>query len=117
VVGPLLISALRNHHVQQGAELAHAYDYAFYVIAMLLLMGLIVNACVRPVSERHFMSAAELEKYRIESRHDTAHGTESGAVPAMRPAFSTMAAAVWVTVCLPIAWGIWMTLQRAATLL
>jgi MFS family permease len=117
VIGPLLISSLRNHQVQQGAELAHAYDYAFYVIALLLLMGLIVNACVRPVADRHFMSEAELETYRRESRHDTAHGTDTARAPAMRPVFSATAAAVWATVCVPIAWGIWMTLQRAAILL
>lgn len=117
VIGPLLISALRNHQVQQGTELARAYDHAFYIIAMLLLVGLIVNACVRPVAERHFMSATELEAYRLESRHDTAHGTESERAPAMRPAFSATAAAIWATVCLPIAWGLWMTLQRAAILL
>lgn len=117
VIGPLLMSALRNHQVQHGAELARAYDYAFYVIALLLLVGLIVNACVRPVAERHFMSAAEVETYRLESRHATAGGSENVRVPAMRPVFSATAAAVWATVCLPIAWGIWMALQRAAILL
>jgi MFS family permease len=117
VIGPLLISALRNHQVQQGAELARAYDYAFYVIALLLLVGLIANAWVRPVAERHFMSAAELETHRLESRHDTAHEPESVRAPTMLPTFSATAVAVWATVCLPIAWGIWMTLQRAAILL
>jgi MFS family permease len=117
VIGPLLISALRNHEVQQGASLAHAYDFAFYLIAMLLLLGLIVNACVRPVAERYFMSAAQIEAYRRESRHDSSPRTEDETALVMRPNFSATAAAVWATVCVPIAWGIWMTLQRAAILL
>jgi len=117
VIGPLLISTLRNYQVEHGAELAHAYDYAFYVIAALLLVGLVINTRVRPVAERHFMSAAELEKYRLDSRHDAAHEPESVKGLAMPPVFSATAVAVWATVCLPIAWGIWMTLQRAAILL
>ena len=117
VIGPLLISTLRNYQVEHGAEPAHAYDYAFYVIAGLLLVGLVINTRVRPVAERHFMSAAELERYRLDSRHDIAHESESVKGLAMPPVFSATAAAVWATVCLPIAWGIWMTLQRAAILL
>jgi MFS family permease len=117
VIGPLLISTLRNHQVQQGVELAHAYDFAFYVMAMLLLVGLIVNAWVRPVAERHFMSATELETYRLESRHNITNVPERARPLAISAGFNVTVAAVWATVCLPIGWGIWMALQRAAILL
>jgi len=120
VIGPLLISTLRDFEIQSGAELARAYDPAFYVIAGLLFVGLVFNALVRPVAQHHFMTDAELEQHRLESRHDLAAATvtvEHARSIAMPPVLTATAAAVWAAVCLPIGWGIWMTLQRAAVLL
>jgi len=137
VIGPLMINALRNHELAHAQELARSYDSAFYVLAALLFVGLICNAMVRPVADRHFMSPAELEKHRREIRNHTWNGSSSSkgvvmpsapsvtvSVPAlsvgsvaMPSAWSATAAVVWLGVSIPIAWGIWITLQRVAVLL
>jgi MFS family permease len=117
VIGPLLISSLRDHEIQQGATLARAYDGAFYVIAALLVVGLIFNALVRPVADREYMSAAELERHRLESRHDTTGAPDHSHAIALPSVLNATVAVTWAVVCVPMAWGIWMTLQRAAILL
>jgi MFS family permease len=117
VIGPLLINAIRNQQIEHGTAMARAYDPAFYVLAGLLFVGLVCNALVRPVAERHFMSSAELEKHRLGIRDYVPRTSSTAKGPVMAPTLTAAALSVWLAVCLPIAWGIWMTVQRAAVLL
>jgi MFS family permease len=117
VIGPLLISAIRNQQLESATPMARAYDPAFYLLAALLLVGLVCNALVRPVAERHFMDSTELEKHRREIRHYLPRTPGKAGTLAMPSTLAAQALAVWLAVCLPIAWGIWMTVQRAAVLL
>jgi MFS family permease len=114
VIGPLLIGALRDQQIQGGVVMARAYDPAFYVIAGLLIVGLVCNAFVRPVADRHFMTETEIDQHRQDSRQETGVFKATLTAP---PPLTAAVAAVWLVVCLPIGWGIWMTLQRAAVLL
>lgn len=117
VIGPLLISAIRNRQIESSAAMARAYDPAFYLLAGLLFVGLVCNAMVRPVAEHCFMSPTELEKHRHDIRHHVARPAGTAKTLAMPSALTAGALAVWLAVCLPIAWGIWMTVQRAAIFL
>jgi MFS family permease len=117
VIGPLLIGAIRDSQLANGVDLAHAYDPAFYVIAGLLLVGLVCNACVRPVPDRCFMSPEELERHRHGSRYDGPEPRSAeNTVEIGFPLTATVASA-WLAVCIPIGWGICMTVVRAAVLL
>jgi hypothetical protein len=69
------------------------------------------------VDPRHFMTPAEMEKYQCETRHQLASApTRSTISPEVRMTL-TATAAVWLPVCLPLAWGVWITLRRVAVLL
>jgi MFS family permease len=117
VIGSILMSALRYEQIAQGVPLSRAYDLTFYVLAGLLVVGLVCNALVRPVDPRHFMTPAEMEKYQCETRHQLASApTRSTISPEIRMTL-TATAAVWLPVCLPLAWGVWITLRRVAVLL
>jgi MFS family permease len=112
IIGPLMISALRNHQVESGMPLARAYDMAFYLLAGLF------NSLVRPVAEKHFMTVEELEKHRIETRSHMGGAPSRVAIAAPMPsALTVTVAGVWLAVCLPIAWGVLITLQRVSVLL
>jgi MFS family permease len=117
VIGPLLMSAIRNQQIESSTALARAYDPAFYLLAGLLFAGLVCNALVRPVAERHFMTSTELEKHRYEIRYHGVRAPSTAPILATPAALSAGAVAVWLAVCLPLAWGIWMTVQRAAVFL
>ena len=119
IVGPVIVNYIREFQIDRGISPARAYDTTLYVLAGLLLLGLICNALVRPVADRHFMSEAELLRER-----ERAH--EAGVVPCMHSALGGGTSSrrskgilllAWSAVGLPLAWGVWVTLEKAAILL
>lgn len=56
VIGPLLVNRLRQSQIDAGVPAAEAYNKTMYVLAGLLVIGLICNLLVRPVADRYFMS-------------------------------------------------------------
>jgi len=64
VVGPLLVNEIRQHQVDRGVPVAEAYNTTMYVLAGLLVIGLICNFLVRPLSDRYFMGDEELARER-----------------------------------------------------
>jgi MFS family permease len=53
VLGPVLVNYIREYQIAHGVERAQAYGVSMYVMASLLLIGLVCNALVRPVDARH----------------------------------------------------------------
>lgn len=119
IIGPLLISAIRDRAVQHAESMSRAYDLAFYLLAGLLCVGLACNFLIKRVDRRHFMTLEEMAKLRDELRHDTGGGAGEKATVALPSAAAAAAATVlvWLAVALPLAWGVWMTIQKAARLL
>ena len=64
VAGPLLVNRIREYQRDSGVPGSHAYDFTMYLMAGLLLIGFLCNISVRPVAERHYMSAEQLEGER-----------------------------------------------------
>jgi MFS family permease len=118
VLGPVLVNYIREYQIANGVPKAQAYDVTMYVLAGMILVGLLCNALVRPIAERHFMTEQELAAER-QLAHDRdlvaaangAHGPL--ATGASGPALLLLA---WLAVGIPLAAGIWITLQKAAVL-
>jgi MFS family permease len=53
VLGPVLITYLRDDQIKNGVPKAQAYSVTMYVMCALLLIGLICNICMRPVAEKY----------------------------------------------------------------
>ncbi len=64
VLGPVLVSSLREYQLGQGLPNSEVYNTTMYLLAGLLVLGFISNLLVRAVAERYYMSAAELEEER-----------------------------------------------------
>jgi MFS family permease len=64
VVGPLLVNYIREVQLSHGVPPAQAYNTTMFVLAGLLLAGFFCNLAVRPVAERFYMTAEELERER-----------------------------------------------------
>jgi MFS family permease len=64
VLGPVLVNYIREYEIECGVPVAAAYNVTMYILAALLVIGGIANALVRPVSERVFMTEAQLAEER-----------------------------------------------------
>jgi MFS family permease len=60
VLGPVLVNYLREYQIESGLSPADAYQSTMYVLAGLLLLGLLCNLAVRPVTEQFYMNTSQL---------------------------------------------------------
>ena len=115
VLGPVLVTNLRDYQLAQGVARAAVYDTTLYILSGLLVLGFICNALVRPVADKYFMTDAELKAEQALGHDKGTDGTtvlEWKANPASKP----LAVAAWLAVGIPLAWGVWVTLQKTAVL-
>ena len=64
ILGPVLVNYIREYQIDRGVPNAQAYNTTMYILAGLLVVGLICNLPVRPVDQKYFMSEAELAAAR-----------------------------------------------------
>jgi MFS family permease len=60
VLGPVLVNYIRQYNLTRGVAKEQAYNVTMYVMAVLLLIGLICNASIRSVSRGHHMRDDEV---------------------------------------------------------
>ncbi|WP_437880135.1 OFA family MFS transporter [Pseudomonas sp. LRF_L74] len=111
VLGPVLVNYLREYQLSIGVERAAVYDITLYILAGLLVLGFICNLLVRPVAPKYFMSEEQLAAERAIG-HDAAQGGSSLEWSA-NPSSTPVAILAWLAVGIPLAWGIWITVQKA----
>ena len=113
IVGPLVIAAIREGQLAAGVAKSLVYDRTLYLMAALLLAGLICNLLVRPVDESVTMTAAELAHERAMAHEN---GIAANAETAARGAFGGTGVLAWLAVGLPFLIGLYIALQKAAAL-
>jgi MFS family permease len=114
VFGPLLVNYIRESQIASGVPKAQAYDVTMYVLTGMIVLGLLCNLMVRPVADKYFMTDAELaaeKKLAHERDISSVAGVSAGTAVKTRPALTAFA---WAAVGIPLAIGIWLTLQKAA---
>jgi MFS family permease len=115
VLGPLVVGYIRQYQLDHGMPRAQVYSTTMYVLTAFLVVGLICNLLVKPVAEKNFMTAQEIAKLDAASHEATASASAAAAGPAVvSPGW--LVALAWLAVGVPIAWGVWMTLQKALVL-
>jgi hypothetical protein len=110
IAGPVLVNYLHDTRVAQGVSRDDVYDLIFYVLATLLVAGFICNALIRPVHAKWHMKE---EVGKIPSAHALALGSK-GAYGIGRGGLDAKAFIAWALIGLPLAWGVWKTLENAA---
>ena len=113
VIGPLLIANIRQFQLDHGVAKNLVYDNTLYILAGLLLIGLIANALVKPVDEKFYMTDAELAAERKLAHEAT---SDPRAESSARGAFNIVGIAAWLAVGTPFLIGFWIALQKAAVL-
>ena len=61
VFGPVLVNYIREYQIDHGVVKADAYSITMYIMAGLLLIGLICNLAMRPVSKHHHLPGQEAD--------------------------------------------------------
>ena len=56
VFGPVLVNYIRQYNVEHGVPKAQAYNNTMYIMAALLVVGLLCNLFIRAVHDRHYMT-------------------------------------------------------------
>ena len=117
VLGPILVNYIREYQLAHGVAKADSYTITMYILAGMLILGLICNALVRPVADKYFMTDAELAAER-KLAHDRAVAAEVGSGNAGSGGTSSplLVLAAWLAVGLPLAWGVMTTVGKAVVL-
>jgi MFS family permease len=113
VIGPLLVAYIRQAQIDAGVPRTSVYDYTMYILAAFLVIGLIANALVRPLSPRWFMKDSEVAALQARAK---ASATEGGSFGIGKGGFTGTALLAWLPIALPLAWGVWITLSNAFVL-
>ena len=113
VIGPALIAGLRQFQLDHGVARTQVYDITLYVMAVLLLGGLLCNLFVRPVNPKHWMSDEQLARERALQREDR---VAESAEFAGRGRFGATGVLAWLAVGVPFLIGLFIALEKAAAL-
>jgi len=62
IAGPVLINYIRQYQLAHGVAKADAYSITMYIMAGLLVVGLICNLMVKALDERHYVKTSSLRE-------------------------------------------------------
>jgi MFS family permease len=116
VLGPVLVNYIREFQLSRGVPKAQAYDVTMYILAGLLVIGFICNILVRPVNHKYHMSEAELEAQRKQLHKEHTISGKAAVEHIGTASHPIKIALAWLAVCIPLAYGIWDTAQKAVKL-
>ena len=114
IIGPVVVNYMRDYQLGLGIPRDQVYNQTMYILVCMLVIGLICNLLVRPIDDKHFMTAAELaEEKRLAHDRDVADQARPVTMTFHRTSNATVVLA-WAAVCIPLAWGVYRTLLSAA---
>jgi MFS family permease len=115
VIGPVVVNYIREAQLAAGVQRDHLYDFTSYVLCGMLIIGLICNFLIKPVNPKWFMSQEEVAKLQAASAK-SATDTPSGSFGIGKGGLDWQAAVFWAFVGIPLAWGVWKTLQATVAI-
>jgi MFS family permease len=113
IIGPVVVNYIREFQLAAGVPRDQLYNTTMYILCAMLIAGLICNYFVKPVDPKWHMSQDEVAKLQAASA-STALGATSGSYGIGLGGLDAKAALFWAFVGVPLAWGVWITLQSAA---
>jgi MFS family permease len=115
VLGPVVVNYMREYQLGMGIPREQVYNQTMYILVGMLVVGLICNLLVKPIDPKWFMTDAELAAEK-KLAHEKMVASEVGSANASnRSAVSPAIVAIaWLAVGLPLAWGVYRTLQSVA---
>jgi len=113
ILGPAIMSYVREYQLQAGVPQAEAYNSSFTMLALLLVLGFILNYFVKPLDSKHFMSEAELANEKaVAAKKDADNKLISATGNSNQALQKTILPIAWIVVGVPLAYGISNALQK-----
>jgi MFS family permease len=115
ILGPVIVNYLHDTRQAAGIHADQIYAPIFYILAGLLGVGFVANMLVSPVDRKWHMSDADLAAERAKL-HEKNASTVSGSFGIGKGGLDFKAVPFWLLVGIPLAWGVWKTIQKAIVL-
>jgi MFS family permease len=112
IIGPVVVNYLREFQLAAGVPRDQLYNSTMYVLCAMLVAGLICNYLIKPVDHKWNMSPEDVAKLQAASAKSEA-GIQHGSFGIDRGGLDVRAALFWLFVGVPLAWGVWKTLESA----
>jgi MFS family permease len=110
IIGPVVVNYIREFQLAAGVPRDHLYDFTMYILCAMLIAGLICNALVKPLAPHWFMKPEEVAALQAKGAAVSSGGGSYGIGTG---ALDGKAALFWAFVGIPLAWGVWKTLESA----
>jgi MFS family permease len=113
IIGPVVVNYIREAQLAAGVPRDQLYNTTMYILCAMLIIGLICNYMIKPVDSKWHMSAEEVAKLQAASAK-SASAVQYGSFGIGKGGVDAKAAMFWAFVGIPLAWGVWKTLESAA---
>jgi MFS family permease len=114
IIGPVVVNYIREFEISIGVPSAQLYDITMYILAGMLVGGFFANFGVKPLADHWFMKEDEVAA--LASRTASVGTGPGGTFGIDRGGFDGKAALAWLAVGIPLAWGVYVTLNTALIL-
>jgi len=112
IIGPVVVNYIREFQLQAGVPRDQLYNTTMYILCAMLIGGLICNFLIKPVDHKWHMSADEVARLQSASAKSEA-AIQHGSFGIGKGGLDVKAALFWAFVGVPLAWGVWKTLESA----
>jgi len=112
IVGPVVVNYIREFEITAGVPRDHVYDVTMYVLAGMLVVGFVCNYLVKPLADHWFMKPEEVAALQAASAKSDA-AIQHGSFGIGKGGIDAKALLFWAVVGIPLAWGVWKTLESA----
>ncbi|MDE2377727.1 OFA family MFS transporter [Bradyrhizobium sp.] len=116
IIGPVVVNYIREFQLAAGVPRDKLYDTTMYILCAMLIAGLICNYLIKPVDPKWNMSAEEVAKLQAANAKSDA-AIKHGSFGIGTGGLDARAALFWAFVGIPLAWGVWKTLESAVKIL
>jgi MFS family permease len=113
IIGPVVVNYIREFQISAGVPRDSVYDVTLYVLAAMLVAGLVCNWLVKPLADKWFMKDEEVAALQAKSQ---AKAVTAGSMGIGVWRLDATSALAWLAVGIPLCWGIWITVDRALVL-
>ena len=115
ILGPVVVNYIREAQLTAGVPAGPAlYTGTMYILAGMLVLGLIANSLVRPLPDKWFMSDHEVAS--LQAKTAAANAGPTGSFGIGTGGLDAKAALAWAVVGIPLLWGVWVTLKSSFVL-
>ena len=108
----MLISYLREYQLSMGIPTDQAYNSSFKILALLLVVGFILNLLVKPVNKKFGMTPEELKAEQGALKGTQTNSSDGCICNEYFNAERFCCLLAWIVVGVPITLGIFNALQK-----